>query len=359
MKVVVPLTVVSLILSILIGLSFAKGGGIVAPPKDEVPTVVGDRAHINEKHYTIGISLDTLKEQRWQIDKAAMEARAKELGIELVIQTANSDDTRQVQDVQGLITRNVDLIIIVPHNGTAMTKAVNEAKAAGIPVIAYDRLIQDCDLDLYITFNNFKVGEAQAQYLVDKIGGKGNIIRIYGSPVDNNAKTFKEGQDSILKPYIDRGDIKVVHEDWATNWDPAQATKITNAAITKVRDNFDGILASNDGTAQGAIQALKAEGYAGKKIVTGQDAELVALQRILGGTQSMTIYKPLKKLATAAINCAVDMLDGKTIATDGTVNNGKIDVPAKYSDVIAVDKDNIDLVIEEGMFTREQVYGKK
>lgn len=349
MKIVVGLAVVSLILSILIGLSIAnqKDGKV-------------DETSAKKDKFVIGLSMDTLKEARWQVDKDTMIAEAKKKGVELLIQSANSDDTRQMQDIQALISRKVDLLIIIPHNGKAMTKAVKIAKEAGIPVVAYDRMIDNCDLDLYITFDNVKVGELQAQYLVDKLNGKGRIVRLYGAPTDNNAKMFKEGQDKVLAPYIKDGSIKVVHEDWVQNWDPANAKKIMNAAITNVGHNFDGVLASNDGTAGGAIQSLLEEGLAGKKIVTGQDSELAAIQRIVAGNQSMSIYKPLKALATKAIDVSVDMLNGKVIIADSKINNGAKDVPTIFMTVYSVDKNNIeDTVIKGGLHSKEAIYGKK
>ena len=147
---------------------------------------------------------------------------------------ANSDDTVQISDVEKLITNGVDVLVIVPHDGTAMAKAVQLAHEAGIPVIAYDRIIRDSDLDLYVSFDNERVGELQARFLVDHLPtpGKGRIVRIYGAKTDNNAAQFKRGQDKVLEPYIERGDIVVLHEDWAEDWKPENAKRIVNAAIT-------------------------------------------------------------------------------------------------------------------------------
>src|SRR5213595_560057 len=247
----------------------------------------------------IGLSMDTLKEERWQGDRDLFVARARELGAEVLVQSANSDDARQISDVQTLISRKVNALVIMPHNGTAMAKAVEMAHEAGLPVLAYDRLITGCDLDLYISFDNVKVGELQAQFLVDHLpkDRKKKIVRIYGAKTDNNAVLYKRGQDKVLAPLIDRGEIEVVHEDWTQDWKPENAKKIASAAITKAGADFDAILAANDGTAGGAIQALSEEGLAGKVIVTGKDAELSACQRIVNGIQAMTIYKPLSQLA--------------------------------------------------------------
>ena len=250
----------------------------------------------------IGLSLDTLKEERWQRDRDTFIAEAKKLGATVIVQSANSDDTRQVRDVESLLSRKVDVLVIVPHNGAAMTRAVKSANEAKVPVIAYDRLILNASIDYYLTFDNEKVGEAQANYAVARLpkDRKARIVRIYGAPTDNNAKLFKQGQDNVLTPLIKSGKIEVVHEDWALDWKPENAKKIMNAAITKAGRAIDAVVVSNDGTAGGAIQALLEEGLAGKVIVTGQDADLAACQRIQRGTQSMTVYKPLKNLASLA-----------------------------------------------------------
>jgi D-xylose transport system substrate-binding protein len=342
------LVVVSLTLSIIIGLVVARGGGGV---------VSGSR---DDGRVLIGLSLDTLKEARWQADRDMFVAAAGKLGADVRVQSANSDDARQMQDIESLISLGVDVLVIVPHDGKAMAAAVRKAHENNIPVLAYDRIINDCDLDLYLSFDNVRVGELQAKYLVDHLPtpGKGRIVRIYGSKTDNNAAMFKQGQDNILRPYIERGDIQVMHEDWADDWKPENGMKIMAAAITRHGDQFDGVLASNDGTAGGAIQALLESGLAGKKLVTGQDAELVACQRIVNGTQSMTIYKPLKVLAEKAAEVAVQMGRGKVVVANQTVNNGRIDVPSVLSDVITVTKENIDeTVIKDNFHSREAIYG--
>ena len=291
----------------------------------------------------IGLSLDTLKEERWQHDRDTFVAAAEKLGATVIVQSANSDDTRQVRDVESLISRGVDVLVIVPHNGSAMTRAVKSANEAKIPVIAYDRLILNANIDYYLTFDNVKVGEAQASYAAARLpkDRKARIVRLYGAPTDNNAKLFKQGQDNILGPLIAAGKIEVLHEDWATDWKPEVAKKIMNAAITKSGRNIDAVVVSNDGTAGGAIQALIEEGLAGKVLVTGQDADLAACQRILRGTQAMTVYKPLKNLATLAARIAVDVAKGNKPTTAATLDNGTKQVPSIFEKIISVDKENL------------------
>jgi D-xylose transport system substrate-binding protein len=340
------LVLASLALSIVLGLTLGRGGHRAPGAPQAGPLV-------------IGLSMDTLKEARWQADRDMFVKRASELGARVLVLAANGDDTVQISDVEKLLTNRVDVLVVVPHDGRAMAKAVRMAHEAGVPVIAYDRLIRDCDLDLYVSFDNLRVGELQARYLVDHLPtpGRGRIIRIYGAKTDNNAAQFKEGQDRVLAPYIERGDIQVIHEDWAEDWKPENAKRIVNAAITAQGTRFDAVLASNDGTAGGAVQALIEEGLAGRVLVTGQDAELVALQRIAGGTQAMTIYKPLRTLAQGAAELAVRMAQRKVVIARQSVNNGAIDVPSVLFDVVTVTRDNIiDTVVRDGLASYDEVY---
>ena len=314
----------------------------------------------SREHPVIGLSLDTLKEERWQRDRDLFVAEAKKLGAEVIVQSANSDDTRQLRDIESLISREVDVLVVAPHNGAAMSRAVKSAKEAGIPVIAYDRLILNCDIALYVTFDSVKVGELQASWVLDhwaKNTAPLRVVRIYGAPTDNNAKQFKQGQDNILAPLLASGRVQLVAEDWVLEWKPENAKKIMNAAIAKSGHAFDAVLAANDGTAGGAIQALLEEGLAGKIIVTGQDADLAACQRIVASTQFMTIYKPLARLAGQAAELAVKLARRQPIVARAEIDNGKIPVPSVLLDVVAVTRENIDAtVIQDGFRKREEVY---
>ena len=347
MKLRLSLVVLSCLVSIVTGLVLARGGAKAGVARHARPV--------------IGLSLDTLKEERWQRDRDTFVQRATALGAEVKVQSANSDDVRQVADVQALITEGVDVIVIAPHNGDAMAKAVQLAHEAGIPVIAYDRLIKNCDLDLYMTFDNVRVGELQGQFLAEAFGkmggGKKRIIRIYGAKTDNNALLFKQGQDKALGPLLKSGAVEVVHEDWADDWKPENGKKIANAGINKAGHAFDAILASNDGTAGGAIQALLEEGLAGKVLVTGQDADIAACQRIVGGTQTMTIYKPLKLLAEQAADCAVKLALHQPVIATASLDNGQVKVPSVFVDIVAVTRDNMEAtVIKDGFHKADDVF---
>jgi len=306
----------------------------------------------------IGLSLDTLKEERWQRDRDNFIAEVGRLGGSVVVQSANSDDTRQVRDIESLISRGVDVLVVVPHNGEAMGRAMRSAKDAGIPMIAYDRLILNGELAAYVTFDNVKVGELQAQWVVDRWPADKplRIVRIYGAPTDNNAKLFKQGQDNVLNPLIASGRVKVVAEDWALDWKPENAKKIMNAAITRSGHEFDAVVVSNDGTAGGAIQALLEEGLAGKVIVTGQDADLASCQRIMRGTQSMTVFKPVAKLASLAAQIAVEVAKGRMPEAATTLDNGFKQVPCFFEKIVAVDRDNMmDTVVAAGFHKAEDL----
>ena len=251
------------------------------------------------------------------------------------------------------------MLVIVPNDATAAAAIVEKAKAKNVPVISYDRLVRNADVDLYVTFDNVKVGEMQAEYLLNR-APTGNYLLIGGAESDDNAHQIREGQMKVLKPAIDSGKIKIVGQGWAANWRAGEAEKLTDAALKKTGNNLAAIVASNDVTAGGAIKALERASLAGKVLVSGQDAELEAARRIVQGTQVMTVYKPLAALARMAANNAVRLAKGDGVdAGATTVNNGKKDVPARLLDPIPVDKNNIDgLLINDGFHTKEQIYGK-
>jgi D-xylose transport system substrate-binding protein len=305
----------------------------------------------------IGFSMDTLKEERWQRDKALVEQRAKEVGADLDIQVANGDDAVQTKQADNLLTKGVDVLIVAPHNGEIAASIVEAAHRKGVPVIAYDRLIRNSDVDLYISYQVERMGELQAEYAL-KHAPKGNYVLIGGSPTDYNAILLRKGQTKVLKPAIDRGDVKIISEQFAREWKAEEALRITEDALTKTGKNIQAIVASNDGTAGGAISALEAAGLAGKVVVTGQDAQKDGVQRIVKGTQTMTIYKPIQPLAFGAVDAAVKLARKEPVSTADKINNGKKDVPAILLVPIVVDKSNVDsTVIKDGYHKREDIYG--
>jgi len=305
---------------------------------------------------TIGLSMDNLRLERWQHDRDIFVERAEELGAEVLVQSANGDDMVQMSQAENLITQGIDVLVVVPHNGQVMGSIVREAHANDVPVLAYDRMLMDSKVDYYLSFDNVRVGELQAEFLVER-KPEGKYFLLGGSPTDNNAKLFRQGQMNVLQLYIDEGKIEVVGDQWAKDWLPQEALSIIENALTANNNEIDVIVASNDSTAGGAIQALEEQGLAGEVLVSGQDADLAACQRIVEGTQTMTIYKPIQDLATRGAEVAVKMAKGEEVETNGAINNGEYDVPSILLTPIQVHKGNmVETVIEDGFHEMEEVY---
>ncbi|MDA3900369.1 MAG: D-xylose ABC transporter substrate-binding protein [Spirochaetes bacterium] len=308
------------------------------------------------KTLKIGLSMDTLKEERWQKDRDIFMATVKSMGGEIIVQAAQGDDATQISQCENLITQGVDVLVIIPHNGEAMALAVKKAHEAGIPVLAYDRLIMNCDLDIYISFDNVKVGELQATEIV-KLVPEGNYVYIGGAPTDNNALLFRQGAMNILQPLIKRGDINLVFDQFSDDWSASVAQKHMENALTKNDNNIDAVIAANDATAGGAVQALSEQGLVGKVPISGQDADIAGCMRIVEGTQSMTVYKSISAIATESAKVAMIMAEGRVVLTNNTVNNNKIDVPSLLLTPVAVTKDNMkEIVIKDGYHKLEDVY---
>ena len=243
-----------------------------------------------EKKIRIGFAMDALKQERWQKDRDLFLARAAELGAEVLLQTADGNDDAQMKQVESLLTQGIDVLVLVPHNAEVAGAMVEMAKKQNVPVISYDRLVRNSAPDLYVSFDNEKVGELQAKYLFERMP-KGNYALIGGAPTDNNATLLRKGQLNILQAAIDRGDIKVVADQWAKEWLVEEALKHAENALTQNNNKIDAFVVSNDGTAGGVIEELISQGLAGKVLVSGQDAELAALQRIAKGKQTMTVFQ--------------------------------------------------------------------
>jgi D-xylose transport system substrate-binding protein len=316
----------------------------------------GAAANNAPKKIRIGFAMDALKQERWQKDRDLFLAKASELGAEVLLQTADGSDDVQMKQVESLLTQGIDVLVIVPHNAEVAGAMVEMAKKQGVPVISYDRLVRNSAPDLYVSFDNERVGELQAKYLFEKMP-KGNYALIGGAPTDNNATLLRKGQMNILQAAIDRGDIKVVADQWAKEWLVEEALKHAENALTQNGNKIDAFVVSNDGTAGGVVEALTKQGLAGKVLVSGQDAELAALQRVVKGTQTMTVYKPISRLAPAAVEAAVALARKEKLPTTRTVNNGRIDVPSILIEPIQVDKNNIeDTVVKDGFQSREKIY---
>ena len=305
----------------------------------------------------VGLSLPTQREERWVKDGETMKAAAKAAGIDLRVQVTDNDAAKQVSQCENLISQGIKVLILAPHDASSASVIIDKATKAGIKVISYDRLVTDSTADyIYLSFDNVKVGELQGEFITKKVP-KGTYIVLAGSPTDNNAKLFRQGAMKFIKPLADKGDIKIVMDQFVKDWQPSEAQKLCEQALTANQNKIDAVLAPNDGTAGGCIQALAAQGLAGKVPITGQDAELSGAIRIVRGTQSITIFKDTRQLGKKAIEMAAELAAGKTVATNAVVNNGKKDVPSVLLTPYVVDKSNLDkLLIESGYLTKQAVY---
>lgn len=343
--------VISVVVVLIVVIVVGVIGFQVLTKQSTLPSIGQDKSVI------IGLSLGTLREERWATDRDLFIQRAKELGASVNVEEANSDADKQNTQIENLINQGVSVIVIVPQDGVKAAEAVEKAHKAGIKVIAYDRLIKNSDLDLYISFDNVKVGELEAKGVVSVVN-KGNFAYIGGSPTDNNASLVKQGSMIVLEPLIKSGQIKLVVDKFSKDWKFDEAYKNIKPYLDS-GGKLDAVVAANDGTAFGVIQALKEKGLAGDVPVSGQDAELAACQRIVEGTQTVTVYKPIKSLAYKAAELALDLAQGKMVNTNSATNNGKIDVPSYLLEPVSVTKDNMmDTVIKDGFHSYEEVYRK-
>lgn len=303
------------------------------------------------KKIKIGVSLPTQRDERWVRDAQKMKDVAKEEGVDLRMQICDNDASKQMSQCENLIAAGIDILILAPHDATSAAAIVDNAKAAGLKVISYDRLVLDSDVDLYVSFDNFEVGRLMGEYLVKRVP-KGNYAVFAGAPTDNNAKLYRDGALSMIKPLADKGDIKIVMDQWIIDWQPTVAMNLMQNALTASNNKIDAIVAPNDNTAGGIIQALEQVGLAGKVPITGQDAEDTAAQRILKGTQTMTVFKDTKEQAADAIHAAIKMIEGEDAGATSKVNNRKKDVPSILLKPVVVDRSNIDEVLIKSGFVK-------
>src|SRR3954454_12992896 len=321
----------------------------------------GAAASSGAKSGKVALLLPESKTARYESqDRPNFEAKLKELcpDCQEIYSNADQDAAKQQQQAEAALTQGAKVLVLDPVDSASAAAIVTRAKQSNVPVISYDRLITGAPLDYYISFDNVQVGKLQGQALVDKLkqdGKKGSIVMINGAPTDNNAKLFKQGAHSV----IDSSGLKVAKEYDTPDWSPDKAQSEMEQAITALGKNgFVGVYAANDGTAGGAIAAMKSNGVDPKKIpITGQDAELAGIQRIVAGEQYMTIYKAIKAEAEAAAQAAVDLAAGKKPANaTAQTDNGQGQVPSILLDPVAVTKDNInDTVVKDGFWKASDI----
>lgn len=302
----------------------------------------------------VALAFAALSEERWHRDLRNMVEQAEKMGIDLIIQVATNDQNQQNFNLEQLITQGVDVLIINPHDSYGVGKIVEDARAAGIKVISYDRLIMNSPIDLYVSYDNLEVGRLQGRFLAEH-AKKGNYILLSGPKYDSNAQFYKDGAMRELQPLIDRGDIKAVFERDVPDWNPNTTKELVETVLATQPQGVDAVLTPNDGMAMGAISALRQYNLQGKVFVTGQDANVDAARRVLAGSQSMTVFKDIAKEVEAALQGAIMLAKGEDITTltkGRVINNAKHDVPAVLLEPVLLDKSNLnDVLLKAGHIT--------
>lgn len=346
------------IIGIILVFCIALGLYLFLKPKTNQSVVVN-----KTKNILIGFSITSNQEERWQKDKAEFLKKADEMGVVVDFQAAENNAQKQISQIENMIINGEDIIVVVPYDAKSLTEVVNKAHQAGIKIISYDRLIQNANTDLYISFDNEKVGEQEAQYIIDAAMSKNiqnkklRVAYVGGSPLDNNSNLLKTGSFKVLQPLIDSGKIEIVFNQFTTDWNPDIAYANIKDYLSKNNAQIDAVVAANDGTAFGVITALKEFGLDGKIPVSGQDAELAALQRIVSGTQTMTVYKSIRELASSAVDIAVKLVEGLPIGDTKIINDGSFDIKSVLLDPIPVTIDNMEsTVIKDGYHTKAEIY---
>lgn len=306
----------------------------------------------------IGLLMDSYVVDRWYLDQKLFTDKIRELGGECFVEVPHGDPDEQVRLGKKLIDRGVDVLVIVPSDSRKAAAIVKAANAKKIPVISYDRLILSKGLSFYISYNNTKVGNLQAEYVLKKVP-KGKYLLINGPPTDYNAVLFRKGQLEVLQPFIDKGDVELVGDIVLNEWSEIEALMRIDELFSTTTIKPDAIIAANDALATGTIQALPID-MVGKVIVTGQDAELIAIKNIIAGTQTMTVYKPIKDLAYRAAEIAMGFSKGKGPKNSIKLKSEDVEVDAILLNPLVVDKSNYkSTVVQDGHVALSEIEGSK
>lgn len=306
----------------------------------------------------VGVSWSNFQEERWKTDETAIKKALDAAGAKYISADAQSSAAKQLSDVEALIAQGATALIILAQDSDAIAPAITKAQNEGIPVVGYDRLIEN-PYAYYITFDNKEVGRLQAAEVM-KVKPKGNYIFIKGSASDPNADFLFSGQMEVLKPSIDKGDIKNVGEAYTDSWLPANAQRNTEQMLTANNNKVDAVVASNDGTAGGAIAALAAQGLAGSVPVSGQDADFAALNRIALGTQTVSVWKDSRELGKRAAEIAIELAKGtdpKAVKGTTTFTGGPkgVAMNSTFLKPVPITKDNLDVIIDAGWVPKATV----
>lgn len=300
----------------------------------------------------IGFSFDSFVIERWQRDRDIFISEIQKHGAEVLVQEAGGDVEEQIEQIRYLISKDVDAIAIVAVDCNALSEVIQEAKAEGIYIISYDRLISDAALDLYISFDSQRVGELMAENMVENLPPNGNVVCINGSELDDNVKRMQEGIDAVMR----QSSQHIISYDYCSGWDAERAYEIMQIMLD-CQISFDGVICGNDDLANMVYKALAERGMTDQVCLVGQDADLAACQRIVSGWQSMTVYKPVDLLARQAAQYTIELIEQGSIETTCSIDNGYGEISAVLLEPIAVTADNIDeVIIDSGFHQRSEVY---
>ncbi|HQE94089.1 MAG TPA: substrate-binding domain-containing protein [Anaerolineae bacterium] len=321
----------------------------------------------------IGLSFSDFAVERWKNEEVLMRKLLEEKGYEVISQEANHDVKLQNDQIDNMVTQGVKALIIIAEDGDAAATAASNAAKKGVIVLAYDRLIKTPDISAYISFNNVEVGRQQALGVMAAIdaenwdvaaNGPARVVKMGGSPTDNNAILVRQGQDSVLDPLEEAGKIEIVADQWVDNWDPKNALTLMENILTAAGNDIDAVVASNDGTALGALQAMKAQGLAGKVPISGQDATADGCNSIVKGELTVSVFKDIRELSPLAVDLVDKLLKGEkpdlqmyplAELTNDSSKTGE--VPCKFLPVVQVNKDNVyDIVVKSGFQPYDDVY---
>ena len=311
----------------------------------------------------IGLSFSDFTLERWVREAEEMTKLAESAGAEVIVQEANHDPKIQNDQIENMVLQGADVILIVAEDGAAAATAVDAAAEAGVKCIAYDRLIKSPNNAVYISFDNVEVGRAQARGVLE-VKDSGKFALLGGSPTDNNAVLVRQGQMEVLQPYIDSGQIEIVADQWVPNWDTAEALKIMENMLTATNNEIDAVVASNDSTALGAIEALRAQGLAGKVPISAQDATAAGCNAVAKGDLTVTVYKDIRKLVPLSIDIAIKLAKGESVEglqdfslAELTGEDLEGTVSCRFLEVIGATQDNLyEVIVKSGYQSYDDVY---
>jgi D-xylose transport system substrate-binding protein len=315
---------------------------------------LGSAAFADGHGVTVGVSWSDFQEERWKTDEAAMLGALDAAGAKYLSADAQSSATKQLADVESLITQGVDALIILAQDGASIGPALDAAEAAGIPVIGYDRLIED-PRAFYLTFDNVEVGRMQARAVFD-LAPEGNYVMIKGSPTDPNSDFLRGGQQEVLQAAIDSGAITIVGEAYTDGWQPANAQRNMEQILTQTNNEVVAVVSSNDGMAGGVVAALASQGMDGIP-VSGQDGDHAALNRVALGTQTVSVWKDSRALGRNAGEIAVALASGTALADiEGSApftSPGGVEVNSMLLAPLPITQDNLDVVVDAGWIEKD------